>query len=71
MEFAQVLRAKSRAYVKSHGRRLLQAIDRYLARSSLVGDHPFFDPDLFPYNQTSGGKLASDPLRARPAAGAP
>lgn len=52
MEFAQTLRAKRRAYVKSHGRRLLQAIDRYLARSSLVGDHPFFDKDLFPYNQT-------------------
>lgn len=51
MELAQSFRAKRRAFIKNHGRSILQAIDRYLARASLVGDHPFFDPDLFPYNR--------------------
>lgn len=51
MELVQSFRTKRRALVKQHGRRLLQAIDRYLGRASLVGDHPFFDKDLFPYNR--------------------
>jgi beta-hydroxylase len=51
MELVERYRAKRRAFIKNHGRRLLQAIDRYLGRTSLVGDHPFFDADLFPYNR--------------------
>ena len=47
----QSLRDRRRALVKKYGRRALQAIDHYLGRESLVGDHPFFDPDLFPYNR--------------------
>lgn len=50
MESLRQLRAKRRAYVKRHGRRVLRAIDRYLGRKSLVGDQPFFDKELFPYN---------------------
>jgi beta-hydroxylase len=52
MALLDTLRAKRRHYVKSRGRRMLQALDRYLGRASLVGDHPFFPSDLFPYNQT-------------------
>jgi ornithine lipid ester-linked acyl 2-hydroxylase len=52
MESVQSFRTRRRAYVKNHGRRVLQAIDRYLGHASLVGDHPFFDKDLFPYNRT-------------------
>ncbi len=52
MEPVPAFRARRRAYVKQRGHRLLQAIDRYLGRQSLVGDHPFFDSDLFPYNRT-------------------
>jgi beta-hydroxylase len=52
MMFLETFRAKRRVFVKDHGRRMLQALDRYLGRASLVGDHPFFPADLFPYNQT-------------------
>jgi len=51
MTFLDILRTKRRAFVKNNGRRMLQALDRYLGRVSLVGDHPFFPADLFPYNQ--------------------
>jgi beta-hydroxylase len=31
---------------------MLQALDRYQGRASLVGGHPFFPADLSPCNQT-------------------
>ena len=52
MAWAQSLRQTRRKYVKKSGRRVLQAIDRYLGRKSLVGDHPFFDPSQFSFVQT-------------------
>jgi len=51
MALLETLRTKRRAFVKNNGRRMLQALDRYLGRASLVGDHPFFPSDLFPCNQ--------------------
>jgi len=35
-------------YIRA-GRRLLGAVDRFIARHSLVGDHAFFPPDAFPW----------------------
>jgi beta-hydroxylase len=52
MALLEDFRARRRAYVKRLGRLSLQAVDRYLGRASLVGNRPFFDPDLFPYNRT-------------------
>ena len=40
MAFLDTLRTQRRAFVKNNGRRMLQALDRYLGRASLVGDHP-------------------------------
>lgn len=51
MESKKTFRTRRRAQIKKHGRRVLHAMDRYLARNSLVGDHPFFDANLFPYNR--------------------
>jgi len=48
MAWVQSLRQTRRKYVKKSGRHVLQAIDRYLGRQSLIGDHPFFDPAQFP-----------------------
>jgi beta-hydroxylase len=41
------LRATRRRVVKRSGRVALQAIDHFLARQSLIGDHPFFDAERF------------------------
>ena len=48
MTWSERLRKTRRKLVKKNGRRLLQALDRYLGSRSLVGDHPFFDPAQFP-----------------------
>ncbi len=47
MSLSQSARKIRRRVVKKTGRRVLQALDRYLGRQSLVGDHPFFDPGRF------------------------
>jgi len=49
MVLSQSARKFRRKYVKKAGRRVLQALDRYLGKQSLVGDHPFFDPGRFPH----------------------
>ena len=59
MTWFERLRKTRRKLVKKNGRRLLQALDRYLGSRSLVGDHPFFDPAQFPAVATLEAKMAS------------
>ncbi len=62
MTFAQTLRATRRRMVKKTGRHLLQAIDRFLAQQSQIGDHPFFDPGVLPCVETLEARWR--PIRA-------
>lgn len=38
-----------RSWVKQTGRRFLHLTDRFIARQSLIGDAPVFDPAIFPW----------------------
>ena len=41
---------RKRQFIKDYGFKALNIIERLLKRYSLVGDQPFFDPDIFAWN---------------------
>ena len=65
MTWFERLRKTRRKLVKKNGRRLLQALDRYLGSRSLVGDHPFFEPGHGSDLRTVG-RTTFEPVEARP-----
>ena len=52
MTIAQQWVQLRRRFVMNYGRRLLWAMDNFLGRQSLIGDHPFFEAEQFSWVQT-------------------
>ncbi len=55
MNAIQQLRSLRRRYVKRFGRSMLQALDHFIGRQSLIGDQPVFDAAPFPWVETLEG----------------
>ncbi|MDX1547303.1 MAG: aspartyl/asparaginyl beta-hydroxylase domain-containing protein [Rhodothermales bacterium] len=50
MDAPKTFQERKRQFLKDYGFKVINAIERVVKRYSLVGDHPFFDPDTFRWN---------------------